>query len=160
MARRRAEARAAAPAAPEQRDGHAALAARHLRWGWWSLFVFLSLGIALEALHGFKIAWYLSLANQTRRFMWTLAHAHGTLLALIHLAFAASLRARPLWPQSGLRAASASLVLAGILLPLGFFLGGLDIRSGDPGLGILLVPAGSVLLLAGVFLVARGAGDR
>ncbi len=26
---------------------------RHLRFGWWSLLVFLTLGIALESLHGF-----------------------------------------------------------------------------------------------------------
>jgi hypothetical protein len=33
---------------------------------------------------------------------------------------------------------------AGILLPLGFFLGGVVIHGGDPGLAVLLVPVGAV----------------
>ena len=41
-----------------------ALSRHHLRFGWWSLLVFLSLGIALETLHGFKIGWYLDVANE------------------------------------------------------------------------------------------------
>jgi hypothetical protein len=31
--------------------------------------------------------------------------------------------------------------------------------SGDPGLGILIVPVGAVLLLTAVFLIARSAGS-
>jgi hypothetical protein len=31
----------------------AALAQRHLRFGWWTLLLFLTLGLVLEALHGF-----------------------------------------------------------------------------------------------------------
>ena len=50
---------------------------RHLRFGWWSLLCFLTLGIVLESLHGFKVGWYLDAAHSTRRLMWTLAHAHG-----------------------------------------------------------------------------------
>jgi len=56
------------------------LTSRHLLWGWWGLLVFLSLGIILEALHGFKVGAYLDVGNETRRLMWTLAHAHGTML--------------------------------------------------------------------------------
>ena len=41
------------------------------------------------------------------------------------------------------------------LLPAGFFLGGLYIYSGDPGLGIALVPAGGLLLFVAVALTAR-----
>ncbi len=51
---------------------------------------------------------------------------------------------------------SASLIGASILLPGGFFLGGIAFYGGDPGLGILLVPVGAVLLIAAVFAVARG----
>ncbi len=61
------------------------LADRNLRFGWWSLLVFLSLGAVLEALHGFKIGWYVDVGNETRRLMFTLAHAHGTLLALVNI---------------------------------------------------------------------------
>ena len=59
------------------------LTRRHLRFGWWTLLLFLSLGLVLEALHAFKASGYLSVAHETRRLMWTLAHAHGTLLGII-----------------------------------------------------------------------------
>ncbi|MEM7232453.1 MAG: hypothetical protein AAF517_09780, partial [Planctomycetota bacterium] len=42
---------------------------------------------------------------------------------------------------------------AGLLLPGGFFLGGVFFYSGDPGLGILLVPIGAILMLIGVLVV-------
>src|SRR5882724_2082352 len=47
---------------------------RNLRFGWWSLLVFLSLGGGLEILHGFKIGWYVDVGNEMRRLMFTLAH--------------------------------------------------------------------------------------
>ena len=68
---------------------------RHLRFGWCSLLCFLSLGIALETMHGFKVGYYLDTNNETRRLMWTLAHTHGTLLSIVHLVFAATLRILP-----------------------------------------------------------------
>jgi hypothetical protein len=107
-------------------------------------------------LHGFKVGWYVDLANATRRLMWTLAHAHGTLLALVHIAFAASLGR--LAEEARLqRFASPCLIGASILLPGGFFLGGLVVHAGDPGLGILLVPAGGLLLFGAVLATALAA---
>jgi len=131
-------------------------ARRHLRLGWWSLLAFLSLGILLEALHGFKIGFYMDLANATRRHVWTLAHAHGTLLALVNLAFAATLRLFCDGRERWIPLASACLSGATVLLPGGFFLGGVVIYAGDPGLGVLLVPVGAVLLLIAVLSTARG----
>jgi len=137
-------------------SGYDPLIRRHLLIGWWSLLLFLSLGIALEAMHGFKVGWYLNVSNETRRLLWTLGHAHGTLLSLVHIAFAASLaRIRPS-PDGWTRVCSACLSSAGLLLPGGFLLGGLVVYGGDPGLGILLVPIGALFLLIGVFLAARG----
>ncbi len=127
---------------------------RHLRFGWWSMLVFLTLGIVLEVLHGFKIDWYLNVANETRRFMWTLAHAHGTLVALINIAFAATAQRSDLRKQLNGSWISPCLIGAGIALPGGFFLGGLFIYAGDPGLGILLVPVGAIMLLFAVLMVA------
>jgi len=127
---------------------------RHLRFGWWSLLAFLSLGIALEAMHGFKVGFYLDLANETRRHMWTLAHAHGTLLALVHLAFAVAL-VHVSHREQVERLCSPALMAASLLIPGGFFLGGAVVYAGDPGLGILLVPVGAVFLLVSVFGVAR-----
>ena len=148
----------------------AAYARRHLRIGWWSLLLFLSLGLVLEAFHGLKIGWYLNVSSHVRRLMLTLAHTHGTLLALIHLAFSVTAcrpdlsdndstseterdsEESPPWR----RRASSCLIGASVLLPGGFFLGGFFIYDGDPGLGALLVPVGGVLLLIAVFLTARG----
>lgn len=135
------------------------LARRHLRFGWWSLLAYLSMGIVLEVFHGFKVGWYLDVSNETRRLMWTLAHAHGTLLALVHLAFFATLRAMESAEGRPLRWASGGLVASSVLLPGGFFLGGLIIHQGDPGLGILLVPVGAMTLLAAVWWIARGAAQ-
>jgi len=39
-------------------------------------------------------------------------------------------------------------------MPAGFFLGGVRVYAGDPGVGIVLVPVGGLLLLAAVLLTA------
>ena len=130
-------------------------ARRHLRFGWWSLVLFATLGLVLESLHGFKVGAYLDVSNDTRRLMWTLAHAHGTLLAAINILFGLTLRAAVPVVARRVRVASAGLIGAGILLPAGFFLGGVAFYGGDPGLGVLLVPVGGVLLLVALFLIAR-----
>jgi hypothetical protein len=133
---------------------------RHLRFGWWTLLVFLTLGLVLEGLHGLKAGFYLSVTNETRRLMWTLAHAHGTLLALVNLGFASTIRLLPDWPARGRGLASACLRASTLLMPAGFFLGGAVIYSGDPGLGIILLPVGGLLLLAAVFLTARAVSAK
>lgn len=140
--------------------GTTPLVRRHLCFGWWGLLVFLALGMTLEALHGFKIRLYLDASNETRRLMWTLAHAHGTLLALVNVAFGVTLVHIPDW-SPGVRNLTSRLLLAsGILLPTGFLLGGVFIHGGDPGLGILLVPLGAVLLFPAVLLTARAVTGR
>lgn len=136
---------AAAPAADAGR--------RHLRFGWRALLVFVALGFLLEFLHAFRFGWYLAESSEPRRLMWTLAHAHGTLLALIHVALGASWSL--LRPSPRLRLASRCLYASVWTLPGGFFLGGLFIASPDPGFGIVLVPVGGLLLVAGIALVAH-----
>src|SRR5205085_10431166 len=111
---------------------------RNLRFGWWSLLLFLSLGGVLETLHGFKIGWYVDVGNDMRRLMFTLARAHGTALALVNIV--ASLTARHFDGLDLRTSVSASLIWAGILFPVGFFLGGVATYGGDPGLGIWRVP--------------------
>jgi hypothetical protein len=150
----------AAPDVARQRifNDPTVLTKRHLRFGWWMLLLFLTAGLGLEALHGFKAGLYLDVSNETRRLMWTLAHAHGTLLALVNLGFALTVRLVPEWSARERGIASVCLRGATCLMPAGFFLGGLFFYSGDPGLGILLVPAGGLLLLVAVFLTATGAG--
>ena len=134
-------------------------ARRHLRFGWWSLLCFLALGFVLELLHAFKAGLYLDVSNETRRLMWTLAHAHGALLGLVHILYALCLRQFPGLTARDQEPISRCLLGASVLLPGGFFAGGIRFYGGDPGLGILVVPVGAMLLVIAVFLVARAAGS-
>jgi hypothetical protein len=65
-------------------------------------------------------------------------------------------RVAPEMSSRNLRATSSSLIAASVLLPGGFFLGGVTFYSGDPGVGVILVPIGAALLLWAVFQIARG----
>jgi hypothetical protein len=130
-------------------------ARRHLQIGWWSMLVFATLGLFLESLHGFKVRFYLDVSNDTRRLMWTLAHAHGTLVGAINVLFGLTLRVSPSIVEARQQSLSKLLIGATILLPLGFFLGGVSFYAGDPGLGILLLPVGAMLLLAALYSIAR-----
>lgn len=125
---------------------------RHLRFGWWSLCVFITLGAVLEAMHGFKLDWYLAVGNETRRLLWRLAHAHGTFLALVHVAFGLCLAHVG---ERAPRIASGCLIGASIAVPGGFLLGGYGAQDGDPGIGILLLPFGFLLLLVASIGLAR-----
>lgn len=127
----------------------------HLSVGWWALLLFLTLGFGLEVLHGFRSGWYLNVDVETRRLMLRLAHAHGTLLAIVNLAFAGTIRCVPGWHVASQNIASRCMLASTILLPAGFTLGGLFLYGADPGLGILLVPAGAVLLFISVFVTAK-----
>ena len=91
----------------------------HLRIGWWSILVFLTLGLGLEWLHATKAPWFLNQAAPTRRSLLTLAHAHGVLLGMGHVAFALSV-SHLKGCERRLRGASAGLIAAGVLIPLGF----------------------------------------
>lgn len=143
----------AAPPAEPRSAGDPRLSLRHLRFGWSSIALFGAIGLVLETLHGFKVGAYMDVSNETRRLMWTLAHAHGTLLGLVHLGLAFTIQSAGL-TGARLERASACVCAAGLLLPTGFFLGGLQFYSGDPGLGIGLVPVGALLALAAAVDVA------
>jgi hypothetical protein len=127
---------------------------RHLRLGWSILLVYAALGLVLESLQGFKVAAYLDVSNETRRTMWRLAHTHGTLLGVVNILFALTLRSSPA-PLAAAPRISTTLVAATLLLPAGFFVGGVVFYAGDPGPGVLLVPVGAVLLLLALFSIAR-----
>ncbi|HEY2365221.1 MAG TPA: hypothetical protein VGH87_02505, partial [Polyangiaceae bacterium] len=80
-----------------------------------------------------------------------LAHAHGTLLALLHIAYALTTRAVP---KTYTRLASGSLTAALVLIPGGFFAGGVSVHGGDPSPAVLLVPAGFVALIIALVSIA------
>ena len=134
-------------------------ARRHLRLGWWWLLIFSALGLALEAFHGFKVSAYLDVSNETRRLMWRLAHVHGTLLGVVHILFGLTVKVMGEAAIGRVRSTSLALQWAGILLPAGFFLGGVRFYSGDPGLGVVLVPIGAVQLLFALWQLAASLGS-
>ena len=121
-----------------------------LRTGWLLLAISLPFGVTLEALHGFKAQAYL--ASDVRREMWRLAHAHGTLLGILCLVAAALGEAHV--PEAIRARAMAMIRWGAVLMPLGFFLGGVLNSEGDPSLGILLVPIGALLLVVALVRVA------
>lgn len=127
----------------------------HMRFGWLSLLLFVTMGTLLESLLAFKVSLYMDVGTETRRLVWTLAHAHGVGLSLVHILFGATVSTMFQAVGKPLRFASLCLVWSTVLIPLGFLLGGFGTYGGDPGIGIFLVPIGALPLWVGVFLVAR-----
>jgi hypothetical protein len=156
MARRK-KGEGAAAGGPATGDGSGdrapgRLVRRHLRFGWAALLGFLALGLVLEGLHGLKIGWYLDVANATRRLMWTLGHAHGTLLALVNVAYALTL---PRLPAAASPAGSGWLVAGSLMMPVGFLVGGAVTYGGDPNPGITLAAVGGLVLLVAIGMIVR-----
>jgi hypothetical protein len=108
----------------------------------------------LEYLHAFKSAAYLGTAAEPRRLLWTLSHAHGALIGLINIAFGLCIRVAPEWTGARPIIPSSCLIASGVLLPLGFFLGGLQPYGGDPGIAGFAIPAGAFLLIVALLLIA------
>ena len=117
----------------------------HLLFGWSSLLLYSLLGVGLEVLLAYKVSAYVDWENESRRLMWRLAHAHGTLFAVIHLGFSATVADLPRdWSPGPSTLISWLLTAAALLIPVGFFLAGLDAEGGDPGAFIALVPTGAL----------------
>jgi hypothetical protein len=114
-----------------------------IRQGWISLAAWIVFGLLIEGLIGFRSP--VLLDDSTRRDMFRLAHAHGTLLNLVLIAAAICAKLDLIRLGS---ITSLGLRSAVVLLPAGFLLAGIWHFKDDPGLGILLVPIGAVLLLA------------
>src|SRR5437868_15274796 len=87
-----------------------------------------------------------------RRLMFTLAHAHGTALALVNIV--AGLTARNVERFELRPAVSFCLICAGLLFPLGFFLGGVLSYCGYPRLGIMLAPTAAPMSFYSLALTA------
>ena len=133
-----------------------------LRVGYLLLAVTIPFGVVLEALHGFKVEAFM--ASEMRRELFRLAHAHGAFLGILCLVYGAlSERRRP--PDGAKPEAlaaheneqgSASFWLAtgAVLMPVGFFLGGILNSEGDPSLGIVLVPVGAACLVVALYRAA------
>jgi hypothetical protein len=107
----------------------------HLRFGWTLLAIAVIAGALLESLLGWKSS--LLGDDELRHRLWSLAHFHAAFLALLNLIYPSATKAtKP----------SRALIAGSVLLPLGFFLGGLAHPEGDPGIGIWLAPLGALFL--------------
>lgn len=123
---------------------------RARKHGFQLLFVSACTGFLLEAAHALKLSSYLDLP--LRRELLTWAHAHGVGLALVLLVYS-------LAGVVDQRSASVAKLLSSgsLLIPLGFLLGSIDVHESDPGVAILLVPAGALCVLAALFVAMRAA---
>jgi hypothetical protein len=121
-----------------------------LRRGWLLLAISLPFGLTLETLHAWKAPLYVG--SEMRREMWRLAHAHGTLLGVVCLVFSAlaekhvAARLRP--------SVARQIGWGAVLMPVGFFAGGILNSEGDPSLGVLLAPVGALLLIVALLRMA------
>ncbi len=120
-----------------------------IRQAWLSLALWISFGLLIEGLIGYRIPALLD--DPMRRDLFRLAHAHGTLLNLLLIAAAICARLRMIYLRPW---ASWALRTAVVLLPVGFLLAGIWHYQDDPGLGIWLVPVGALLLLLSAFDLA------
>ena len=123
-------------------------------YGWTALACFMAGGLALEFLHLIKAPWYFEV--RIRRELWTLAHAHGTLLSIVCIVWAAA-GAKLLATDKKRGLAAKTLCAGALLMPAGFFLGGIGNTEIDPSLMIILTPIGALLLLHATAATALGA---
>jgi hypothetical protein len=108
----------------------------------WICF-WISFGLLLDSFMGMKQLFYLS--NPIRREMWRLAHAHGTLLTLVFLTYGHF--------RGFAKKQHENMMFIGMLLmPVGFFLGGIVTTEIDPFVGVFLVPVGGLLFVLGLLL--------
>jgi hypothetical protein len=145
---------------PSRSENETPAAERAARGSWCAvvgiagLLFWLVGGGILEGFHGFKAAMYLQ--DPLRREMWTLAHAHGTMLSLACLVLALWLAKKDVGHADRLkrlRRADRLFAAGAVLLPLGFLFGGMRHYESDPGPGILLVPLGGLLAASALVLV-------
>jgi hypothetical protein len=116
--------------------------------GWVSLAVWMSVGLLLEGLLGYKIPAYLS--DPQRRELFRLAHTHGTFLGLVLVAAALCVqRYESLLP----RIAQIALRAGSLLMPVGFLLAGIWHPEGDPGPAIWVVPPAALMIIFGTIAI-------
>jgi len=123
----------------------------HLRASIVLVALFLASGLWLEAMYGLRAEGWID--DPLRREFLRLGHAHGGLLGLLNIALAWSLE-RLRTPAAWARKIRVAALLGAALVGLGFMLGGLLHGPTDPGLPILAVPAGAMLLLSALVATA------
>lgn len=108
-------------------------------FAWICFWIFF--GLLLDSFMGMKQLFYLS--NPIRREMWRLAHTHGTLMTLVFLAY---VHFRGISKKQH----ENMMFIGALLMPVGFFLGGIVTTEIDPFVGVFLVPIGGLLFVSGL----------
>ncbi|HEV7644576.1 MAG TPA: hypothetical protein VGO50_11580 [Pyrinomonadaceae bacterium] len=116
---------------------------------WLSIAVWMSFGLLLESLIGYRVPAYLR--DELRREIFRLAHTHGALLNLVLLEAALCIDRELVRPS---KMGLLSLRLGAVLMPVGFLLGGIWHTEGEPGIGVWLAPLGGVLVILGAVNLA------
>jgi len=117
---------------------------RHLRLSLALAALFLAMGLWLEAMIGLRMTGWVD--DPLRREFLRLGHAHGGLLALLNLGLGLALE-RLGTPASWAGTIRGAAWVGAALVGGGFVMGGLLHGPTDPGLPILVVPAGALMLL-------------
>ncbi len=117
--------------------------------GWFGLAFWMSCGLLFEGLIGFRSPSYLQ--DATRRELFRLAHAHGTILSLLLLIVNVYLQNKLIAPP---KIGVYALQIGVLLMPLGFLLGGIRHYESDPNPLIFLAPLGGLLIIFGVVTIA------
>jgi len=119
-----------------------------LRQGWIGVACWMTAGLLLEGLLGYKAPGYLN--DPQRRELFRLAHTHGTLLSAVLILAALTCGRFGATP----RLAQGCLQIGSVMMPVGFLLAGIWHPEGDPGLAIWMVPPGALLVIFGAVAVA------
>jgi len=130
---------------------NAALVSGLLRQAWIGLAFWMSFGLLLEGLIGYRIPDYLS--DPQRRELFRLAHAHGGVLSIILLASALGIGYGMTQPA---RMTLWALRVGVVVMPVAFLVAGIWHYSNDPGLAIWLVPPAALLVIFGIVGLALG----
>lgn len=113
-----------------------------LKQGFITLAFWMTFGLFLEGLLGYKIPAYLN--NNVRRELFRLAHTHGALFSILLIIVAICLKFELIKPNEFSKRA---LRVGTVLMPLGFLFGGIWHYESDPGIAIFLVPIGAILII-------------
>lgn len=117
--------------------------------GWLGIAFWMSFGLLLEGLLGYKIPEYLN--DVQRRELFQLAHAHGTLLSVVLLV--AALCAKSFAIEIP-KPAGLALRIGTLLMPAGFLFAGIWHPEGDPGMAIWIVPFAALMVIFGAISLA------
>jgi len=109
------------------------------------------MGLWLEAMYGLRAEGWID--DPLRREFLRLGHSHGALLGLVNVALAWAME-RLETPAAWARKIRIAAICGALLVGVGFVAGGLLHGPTDPGLPILVVPAGALMVLTSAISVA------